>query len=324
MKYSFILLPVFLMSISVYSQQSVHTSSNKAMKLYVEGTRDYDFLNLSSAERNLKAAIEEDQRFYEAYMVLGEMLSKQKRYSEAAENYRAAVKIDSLFYKPVFYSLATAEMMSGDYERALVHYKVYVRQPGMSEKNVEDASDNIRNCEFAIEAMRNPVVFNPENAGPGINTRDDEYWPSITADGGTLIFTRQHSLQESQGPSQEDFYISRFSDDAWQKAVSAGAPLNTRQNEGAQSLSSDGRYMYFTACDRQGAMGSCDIYFSYNSDGKWSQPSNIGPPVNSRSWESQPSISADGKTLIFSSSRPGGIGGKDIWITRKNENGTWT
>jgi outer membrane protein OmpA-like peptidoglycan-associated protein len=82
--------------------------------------------------------------------------------------------------------------------------------------------------------------------------------------------------------------------------------------------------MYFTACDRQGGMGSCDIYFSYYSDGRWSQPSNIGPPVNSRSWESQPSISADGKTLFFSSSRPGGIGGKDIWISRRNDKGSWS
>ncbi len=301
--------------------QNVHTSSNKAMKLYTQAMNDYDFLNLAGAEKNFKAAIEIDNRFYESYLVLGDLLSKQKRYAEAAENYRAAVKIDSLFYKPVFFNLATAEMMSGDYKRALIHFRAYLAQAGMSEKNRKSAHDNVRNCEFAIKATMNPVLFNPENAGPGINTTDDEYWPSITADGGMLIFTKQ---QRYAGPSQEDFYVSYFSSNAWQKAVNAGSPLNTRQNEGAQSLSSDGRYMYFTACDRQGAMGSCDIYFSYFSDGRWSQPSNVGPPVNSKFWESQPSISADGKTLFFSSSRPGGRGGKDIWISRKSDKGTWS
>ena len=301
--------------------QNVHTSSNKAMKLYTQAMNDYEFLYLNNAEKNFKAALEIDNRFLEAYIMLGDLLSKQKRFSEAGENYRAAVKVDSLFYKPVFYSLAIAEMMSGDYKRALVHFRTYLAQSGMSEKNRKTSLDNVRNCEFAIKAIQNPVLFNPQNAGPGINTTDDEYWPSITADGGMLIFTRQ---QRNAGPSQEDFYISFFSNNAWQKAVNAGLPLNTRQNEGAQSLSSDGRYMYFTACDRQGAMGSCDIYFSYYTDGKWSQPSNVGPPVNTRFWESQPSISADGKTLFFSSSRPGGCGGKDIWISRKTDNGTWS
>jgi outer membrane protein OmpA-like peptidoglycan-associated protein len=123
---------------------------------------------------------------------------------------------------------------------------------------------------------------------------------------------------------QEDFYISYFSDNAWEKAFNAGAPLNTRQNEGAQSLAANGNYMYFTACDRPGGMGSCDIYYSAFSDGKWSSPTNLGSPVNSSYWESQPSISSDGKTLYFSSNRPGGIGGKDLWYSKSTEKNMWS
>ena len=96
------------------------------------------------------------------------------------------------------------------------------------------------------------------------------------------------------------------------------------QNEGAQTLSSNGSYMFFTACDRPGGLGSCDIYFSSLNGGKWTEPVNLRSPVNSPSWESQPSISADGKTLFFSSSRPGGSGGKDIWLSRLNEKNLWT
>ena len=73
---------------------------------------------------------------------------------------------------------------------------------------------------------------------------------------------------------------------------------------------------FFTACDRPLGLGSCDLYFSYFIDEKWSEPSNLKWPVNTVSWESQPSISADGRTLYFSSSRPGGVGGKDIWYTK--------
>jgi outer membrane protein OmpA-like peptidoglycan-associated protein len=123
---------------------------------------------------------------------------------------------------------------------------------------------------------------------------------------------------------QEDFYISYRSNGVWKTAVNAGTPLNTSQNEGAQSLSSDGNYMYFTACDRSGGLGSCDIFFSALNNGKWSLPVNLGSPVNTKYWEVQPSINAAGKMLFFSSNRPGGIGGKDLWYSVYKPNKKWS
>ena len=111
------------------------------------------------------------------------------------------------------------------------------------------------------------------------------YWPSITADGMTLMFTRQPNITNNPGFTgivQEDFYVSNFENKVWQKAYNAGAPLNTIQNEGAQTLSSDGSFMFFTACNRPGGIGNCDIYFSAFSNGKWSEPSNLGVPVNTK------------------------------------------
>jgi flagellar motor protein MotB len=193
-------------------------------------------------------------------------------------------------------------------------------------KNKTIAKKNVKNCEFALIAVNNPVPFIPVNLGSAINTTNDEYWPSITADGQTLMFTRQPRASMNPkllGLNHEDFYISNLKDNKWQQALNAGAPLNTDQNEGAQSLSSNGSYMYFTACDRRSGLGSCDIYFSAYNDGRWSEPANVGPPINTPYWETQPSLSADGKTLFFSSSRPGGIGGKDLWFSTMNENNMW-
>ncbi len=209
---------------------------------------------------------------------------------------------------------------------ALTHFNVYQAQIGMSSKNKGIAEKRIKNCEFALEAMKNPVLFNPVSVGPGINTIDDEYWPSITADGQTLMFTRQINLKNNPGfhdVVQEDFYVSHLVNNVWQLAYNAGAPLNSMENEGAQTLSSDGSYMYFTGCNRAGGMGSCDIYFSSFKNGKWTQPVNVGPPINSKHWESQPSISADGKTLFFSSNRPGGFGGKDLWMSKLGDDNKW-
>jgi hypothetical protein len=329
MKYIYIIFifTVFSATSRVGYSQGLHTASNKALKIYNEGVSAFDYLDFNKAEIDLREAILIDNKFYEAYMMLGELMSKQNRFSEASLNYRKAVKIDSLFFKPVFFTMANAEMMSGDYFNALIHFNVYQAQEGMSSENKIVATKRIKDCEFALNAIKHPVPFNPVSVGPGINTSDDEYWPSITADGQTLMFTRQPNLSTNpdfKGVVQEDFYVSTYSDGKWQKAFNAGAPLNTIQNEGAQTLSSDGTYMYFTACNRPGGLGNCDLYFSAFKNGKWSEPSNLGAPVNTNRWESTPSISADGKTLFFSSSRPGGFGGKDIWLTRLNDKNKWT
>jgi len=312
-------------SAAVFSQ-SLHTSSNRAVKLYNDGVSAFDFFDLNKAESHFKEAIAIDKTFYEAYMMLAELMVKQNRYPEAAVNYKIAVRIDSLFYRPVFFSLAMAEFKTGEYSNALMHFNVYIAQEGMSAANKSTAGKYIKNCQFALNAIKKPVPFNPVNLGPGINTADDEYWPSITADGLTLMFTRQPDIVSNPGFTgivQEDFYISYLTDHVWQKAFNAGAPLNTVQNEGAQTLASNGRYMFFTACNRPGGVGNCDIYFSAFNDGKWTEPSNLGSPVNTKQWESTPSISADGRTLFFSSSRPGGLGGKDIWLSRLNDKNQW-
>ena len=322
----FIVAVYFLTSVDCLSQE-FHTLSNKALKAYKEGVAAYDYLDLPAAEISFREAISIDKKFYEGYLMLGELMTAQKKYDQAAICYATAVKLDSLFYKPVFFPLANAEMMSGDYNKALIHFNVYLAQAGMSEKNKIIAQKNVLNCEFAVNALKNPVPFNPINIGNAINTTDDEYWPSITADGLTLMFTRQPRMtgnKEAFETAQEDFYISYNRDNMWQKAVNAGAPLNTNQNEGAQTLSSDGKFMFFTACNRPGGMGSCDIYFSAFNDGKWTEPFNIGSPVNTKYWETQPSLSADGKLLFFSSNRPGGVGGKDLWLSKLDAQNLWS
>jgi flagellar motor protein MotB len=324
---SILLIAIFCFSMQSLFSQGFHTGSNKALKLYNQGVTNYDYLDFGNAEKNFREAISIDNKFYEAFMMLGELMEKQRKYAESASAYQEAVKIDSLFFKPVFFNLGNAEMKSGDYANALIHFNVYIAQSGMSEKNKIIALKDIKNCEFALKAIKNPVSFNPETVGNSINTINDEYWPSITADGQTFMFTRQQNPANDPklyGVAQEDFYMSFFSNNLWQSAINAGSPLNTMQNEGAQTISSNGSYMYFTACDRPGSMGSCDLYYSSFAEGKWSRPVNVGPPVNTSGWESTPSISADGKTLFFSSNRSGGFGGKDIWYSVLNDNNSWT
>jgi len=166
---------------------------------------------------------------------------------------------------------------------------------------------------FAASAVRNPVPFDPVDPGEGVNTPGDEYWPVLSVDGNTLLFTRRVPIQGGAGNAlQEDFFISHPDSGEWSPAVPL-TDLNTPANEGAPTLSADGKLLFFTLCNHPGGLGSCDIWYARWENGHWSSPRNAGEPVNTPGWEGQPSLSAFGDLLVFSSERPGGKGKKDLW-----------
>lgn len=307
--------------------QTYHTRSQRALRAYTEAKRAHDFYDYRTAEQRLKEAISIDDGFFEAYVLLAEISFDRRLFEFAAENYRKALKINEHQYKLAWYYLGVSEFNTGQYEAGMESLRKFLATGEGSQKLQTEAARMIENCLFAIEAVKNPVAFNPVNMGDSINTRFNEYSPAITADGNTLMFTREIETGGNEyfsGMKQEDFYVSfRRSDGSWTRAASVGPPLNTRGNEGAQTIGPGGQYMYFTACDRPDGLGRCDIYYSDFNGRSWSVPVNIGGPVNTQYWESQPSISADGKTLFFVSNRPGGFGGLDIWISKMGEDGKW-
>ena len=123
---------------------------------------------------------------------------------------------------------------------------------------------------------------------------------------------------------RDRFYIAHHSDSAWRKALNLGPPINTHGNEGALTLSPDGKYLFFAACNRDDGLGSCDIYWARRQGKSWSEPENLGPVVNSPQWDSQPTFSSDGKTLYFASKRRGGKGSSDIWKTELQSDEQWS
>ncbi|MCA1746344.1 MAG: OmpA family protein, partial [Bacteroidales bacterium] len=149
-----------------------------------------------------------------------------------------------------------------------------------------------------------------------------EYWPSLSADEKTIFFTAlgppNPDLPTHRLKMQEDIYFAVQEDGRWTERTYMGPPVSTNRNEGAQTITADGKYIFFTACDRPDGYGMCDIYYSrVEDDGSWSKPVNLGEPVNSWYSEKHPAISADGRLLCFTSNRPGGKGDYDLWISEK-------
>lgn len=237
---------------------------------------------------------------------------------KALEHFEKALKIEPNFAE-VRLTMAAWALGHDSLDIAEEQLRAFLQaDKGKHKRWAAGAEHDLQCIAFRRQAMANPVPFNPENMGAGVNSADDEYLPTLTADGKTLIFTRYNR------PSMaEDFFQSRSVNGAWARAVRMAEPLNSAENEGAGCISQDGRILYFTACGRQDGAGRCDLYISYRKGNGWSIPQNLGPAVNTSAWESQPCLSIDGKTLYFVSNRDGGQGGMDIWRSTLVE-GRWT
>jgi tetratricopeptide (TPR) repeat protein len=208
--------------------------------------------------------------------------------ARAMDHFRKALKAEPNFAE-VRLTMAAWFMDHDSLDQAEEQLQAFLqRDKGKHKRWGATAQYDLECIAFRREAMAHPVPFTPENLGSGVNSPDDEYLPTLTADGQTLIFTRYNR------PSMaEDFCQSRKRDGQWGKAVRMAEPLNSEENEGAGCISQDGRILYFTACGRKDGMGRCDLYISYRKEGGWSQPQNLGPAVNTGGWESQPCLSID-------------------------------
>ncbi len=322
-----IVLALMILPASVPGYSQLHSESRKAVAYYNQAMQSYRFLDYKKAEQELELTLKADPEFIEAYLLRAEMSSDMKKFDIAIRAYRKVIEIDPDFYKNAFYNLGHLEMLRGEYRYALDHLQAFLSLEGTSEKLIPKADKDIANCSFALEAMEKPVDFNPIRMGDEINSKYDDYWPSVTADDKTMVFTRLDLLDPKmppEGAKNENFYLSDKQDGIWTEAQKLGPPVNTIRNEGAQSLTADGNFMYFTACNREDGLGSCDLYVSSRLKGKWLPPSNLGSPVNSKGWDTQPSIAPDGRTLYFTSNRPGGKGKMDIWYSTLSDEGKWS
>ncbi len=292
---------------------------DKAMEAY-HGA-EYDMV-LKETER----AISLDPGFLNALMLQGVVLNALGRFEKSAETFRKLIAIDKDIYPQAHFYNGTALLKSGAYGDAERAFKTFLTYEGLNAEIIDHAVRSLANCRFALDAMNNPVPFEPINLGEGVNSKDAEYSPALTADGQTLVFTRRSArshMAPTPGQEVENFFVSHFDGSRWSKARDVGPPINTSGNEGAQCLSADGRELFFTACNRSDGLGSCDIYYAQRTGTHWSTPVNLGPDVNTRYWESQPTISSDGRSLYFSSARPGSYGEMDLWVATRDENGQW-
>ena len=307
-----------------------YTSRNKkAIAFFEAALKHFNARNDAKAKEELLKAIEKDPEFIEPHLLMAELYQTDKQVQLAIDEYQKAIGINPKYNLNNFFTVAQLEMSIGNYAAAKADYEQFLKKTHINPTTREIAERQLDNSNFALQAINNPVPFEPKNMGEAINSSLDEYFPAVTADDQTFLFTRNNRTSEI--PMQEDFLISKKANESWLPATLIGNGINTPGNEGAPCLSADGQLLFFVACatiegtypgNRKG-FGACDIFYSQKVGMAWSKPYNIGKGINSQFWETQPSFSSDGRTLYFVSNRPGGLGESDIWYAVLKEDGTW-
>jgi outer membrane protein OmpA-like peptidoglycan-associated protein/tetratricopeptide (TPR) repeat protein len=304
----------------------------KAIKTFEEALAAYDAFDYDKAVTTMETLAKEKPDFIEAQLMLAQLYDETGDTEKAIEPLKKAIAIDPTFYPAAWMMLAECYFAQGTYDEAEKAISKFIPLPKNDVKQEKRAQLILSSCIFAKSALQHPVPFEPINLGLGVNTKDNEYYPCITADEQTLLFTRLINDPQTQGRKQEDFYLSKRGTEQWGDAKPV-LEINTNKNEGAPTLSADGQMLIFTACEaadgtwggtRQG-LGSCDLFFSMRTATGWTAAENMGNTVNSNTWESQPSFAANGRTLYFVRGKrtAAGIKEQDIYYSYLREDGQW-
>ena len=296
--------------------------NKKAQQLNEEAYEAAQEGNYTGAITLLDKALQADPKFLDAILSKAGIYGNLKNYPLSVKEYENAFKLDAQ-YSDVYllpYSISLAG--TGNFSKALEAVNKFLQNPTLNAQSKKAGNFRKSTYKFALDyAVLHPEAAAapaPQNLGDSINTIHLEYFPSLTIDGKSMVFTRRIN-------SDEDFYVSNFINGSWSKARPIEGRVNTNLNEGAQNISQDGEWLVFTGCNYPEGLGSCDLYISYKTkSGKWTEPQNLPGVINSEFWESSPCLSPDKRDLYFSSNRTGGFGGKDIWVSHQNANGRWT
>jgi len=321
MKWSCLFILVLLVH-AARAQYDPSKVSKKAVDLHekaIEAARDDKF---EEAINLLKQAVKIDPTYEDAYLSIAGLYGELKNYQGAIEYYERAKAIDSEYFRDynITYSINLAG--KGEFEKALDAIDDFLTIPNLNE-NSRKLGEFRRKCyQFAIDYAKQKNLgaykFQPQNLGDSVNSKDAEYYPSLTVDGNHLIFTRRVD------DHNEDFFETDKVNGHWTKAKALAGDVNTNLNEGAQNISQDGQWHLFTGCLFPDGYGSCDLYISYLTPQGWTAAENLGPGINTEFWESAPSLSPDKRDLYFASNRPGGYGGSDIYVCHRTPSGKWS
>ncbi|MGD9492265.1 MAG: OmpA family protein [Bacteroidales bacterium] len=297
------------------------------------------------ANRLLKEVIEVDAEFAPAYYYLGciNVFKKENNLTAAEKYFKKAIEFCPDGMHDAYFQLGKIYFGLDKYDQAELNLKKYLDKP----EEITDDSIQIEAAEMydwaktAMELLSKPVSFDPEIVS-GISSKFDEYLVIISPDNEKAFYTRRIEVKDmsswaSEMELKEKFFVSNrkpqsgkpLSEIPFDSGQPMPDPFNMKLNEGGATVTIDNKELIYTICHMPERTDpnqyiNCDLYYTRFEFGGWSDIIPIDAVNTSDHWESQPSISSDGKTLYFISDRPGGIGGYDIYTSTRDESGSWS
>ncbi|MEC9208805.1 MAG: OmpA family protein [Bacteroidota bacterium] len=283
-----------------FTQNKDYKNFDKAVKYNADG-------NTEKAIKYANKALENDPNWSQLNLLLASIYANNNQIELAADYILKVYNEDDPQDVKGIEQVVKLYYYNGFYNEALFYAEKIIAQDTNKHRFTTEMGRYVANCKFAIEAIKNPVDFNPINLDNNINSAFADFVNTVSIDGKKLFFTRRIEYDNRQ--SQEDLFSFSFKD-----STLISLPFNTQFNEGAITVSPNGRMCVYTACDRENSIGGCDLFIrNYSTENGWSQEYNLGKNVNSKNWETQASFSPDGKYLYFISNKEGGVGGDDVW-----------
>ena len=312
----------FFFSFHLVFSQECYPEKNKDKKLVkkieklIEKRSYYDAID--ALQNTNQAAV-----FFE---LKAEILWRSGDFFNAETQALKAIELCTDNFPKAYYFLGEIAYKRKDYVNADIYLKKAINLQ-IGDPYYSDAIMLYENAKILAQIINNPVKFNPQIV-KGVSTQDDEYLPIISPDQELSFFTRRSdkmSLQDITTTTIEEFVFSKKINGDFEVGQALTYPFNLESNEGGASITIDNKILYYTKCIRDNkGYNNCDIYYVNRENGAWSNVQEFPKNISKiDSWESQPTVSSDGKTILFSSDRSGGYGKMDLYEISK-VNDTWT
>ncbi len=284
--------------------------------------------NVRGALTEYRKVLDVDSTNFTALYATADCYYRLKKYKVALDYLNKAVATKSevpedayLFYGKCYHRLA-------ELDKAIAFYEKYLPVVKSDNQEFDETRRYINECKFAKIMMKSSVPVVISNMGKEVNSRYEEYSPSITADGQLLYFTSRRNNTTGEKIDEkgdykfyEDIYFCKSENGVWSEAEKVEGMVNTETHDGILSVFPDGSGMYVYKNDGKNAG---DIWVSLReANGAFANATSLNYPINTESFESSTSITEDGKFIYFVSERAKGYGRGDIYFS-ENNNGVWS
>ncbi|MEM6524789.1 MAG: OmpA family protein [Bacteroidota bacterium] len=303
------------------AQRQLSTKSKKAAEYYYEADNYRVRGQYLRALELLQQAVRKDKNFHEAHFRIAVILKAKGELDEAEKSFQQVMLLNSGNNAPSYFELSELYLQRNEYSKALEFADKFLQSGSRNGKRIKEAEQFKKNAEFGMNNAEVASKYNPRPLSDTVNAFPMQYFPILSVDQSSLIFTRRLGTTTQY---DEDLVVSnKLPSGKWGAPESISDNINSEFNEGTCTISGDGRTLIFTSCYGRQGFGSCDLYISVKIGDDWSVPTNLGPNINTSAWESQPSLSSDGRTLYYISNRKDGIGKRDIWVSKMDDHGNW-